>query len=235
VSAARGTSSGFLDRFAPFEPIYGVFGTGDAGAKVQFSFAHQPFAGSGPASHIKVAYTQTMFWALDQPSGPFRATTYSPEAFIDVPLDPTTQLAIGYRHDSNGEGPATSIDVNRLYLRANERFALGKGWQLDVTPQGWFYVGTQGVADDIERFMGYGALGASIEQKHGIKLALYARGNPRTRQGSAELFLSYPVKRFGLGDSGIYVFGQAFHGYGEALSDYNIVDSHARIGIALTR
>lgn len=235
TATGRGTSSAFLDRFGAFEPTYGVVGAGDAGAKLQVSFAMQPFASTGPASFIKVAYTQTIFWALDQPSGPIRATTYSPEAFIDVPFDETTRLSLGYRHDSNGGGPATSIDINRLYLRVNKTFALGNDWRLDIAPQGWFYVGPQGVAGDIERFYGYGALGASIEQKDGMKLALYARGNPMTRQGSAELFASYPIKRFGIGDIGLYVFGQAFHGYGEALSDYNRADTSARIGIALTR
>lgn len=235
TATGRGTASAFLNRFGAFEPTYGVVGTGDAGAKLQVSFAMQPFASAGPASFIKVAYTQTIFWALDQPSGPIRATTYSPEAFIDVPFDSTTRLSLGYRHDSNGGGPATSIDINRLYLRVNKTFALGNDWRLDIAPQGWFYVGPQGVAADIERFYGYGALNASIEQRDGVKLALYARGNPMTRQGSAELFASYPIKRFGVGDIGLYVFGQAFHGYGEALSDYNRADTHARIGIALTR
>lgn len=234
-TSGRGTASAFLSRFGPFEPTYGVVGTGDSGAKVQLSFAMQPFASTGPASYIKVAYTQTIFWALDQPSGPIRATTYSPEAFIDVPFDESTRLSLGYRHDSNGGGPATSIDINRLYLRLNKTFALGNDWRLDIAPQGWFYVGPQGIAGDIERFYGYGALGASVEQKDGVKLALYARGNPMTRQGSAELFASYPIKRFGVGDIGLYVFGQAFHGYGEALSDFNRADTHARIGIALTR
>jgi len=235
TTSGRGTASAFLNRFEPFEPTYGVIGTGDSGAKVQLSFAMQPFASTGPASYIKVAYTQTIFWALDQPSGPIRATTYSPEAFIDVPFGDSTRVSLGYRHDSNGGGTATSIDINRLYLRVNKTFALGNDWRLDIAPQGWFYAGPQGIAGDIERFYGYGALGASVEQKDGVKLALYARGNPMTRQGSAELFASYPVKRFGVGNIGLYVFGQAFHGYGEALSDYNLVDTHARIGLSFTR
>lgn len=235
TTSARGTASGFLARFSPFEPTYGVIGTGDAGAKVQLSFALQPFASTGPASYIKVAYTQTIFWALDQPSGPIRATTYSPEAFIDVPVGDSTRLAIGYRHDSNGGGVTNSVDINRFYLRANQSVALGRDWRLDITPQGWFYVGNQGLADSIERFYGYGALGVSVEQRDGIKLAVLARGNPVTRLGSAELFASYPIKRFGVGDVGIYLFGQAFHGYGEALTDFNRVDTHARIGLAFTR
>lgn len=234
-TTGRGTAGAFLSRFTPFEPTYGVLGTGDAGAKVQLSFAMKPFASAGPASYIKVAYTQTIFWAVDQPSGPIVATTYSPEAFIDVPLGAGTQLSLGYRHDSNGGGPANSVDINRLYARLNKTVALGSDWRLDIAPQGWFYVGSQGLAGDIERFYGNGALSLSVEQRDGVKLALYARGNPVTRLGSAELFASYPVKRLGVGDFGLYVFGQAFHGYGEALSNYNRADTHARIGIAFTR
>jgi outer membrane phospholipase A len=47
------------------------------------------------------------------------------------------------------------------------------------------------------------------------------------------LFVSYPLAK--LGGLGIYVFGQGFTGYGEALDDYRVNDTHARIGIALTR
>ncbi len=233
--SARGPASGFLDRFSAFEPTYAVVGLQDAGAKAQFSFAFQPFATHGPASYVKLAYTQTILWAIDRPSGPIRATNYSPEAFIDVPVDESTRLALGYRHDSNGGGLTDSVDINRIFLRANKRFSLGNRWRLDISPQGWIYVGQQGTTPDIERFYGYGGLGVSIAQDDGLKLALFARGNPATRLGAGELFISYPIKRFGLGDVGLYAFAEGYHGYGEALTDYNRADTHARIGLAFTR
>lgn len=234
-TGSRGQSAGFLDRFHSYEPVYGVFGLQDAGAKLQLSLALTPLGNTGAASGLHLAYTQTIFWAIDQSSGPIRATTYSPEVFYERPVGRSTQVAIGYRHDSNGEGDLRSIDINRIYLRANRQFALGDGWRIDVAPQAWFYFGDQGIAPDLDRYWGYTAVTASIAQDDGIKLSVFARGNPRTGRGAGELFVSYPIRRFGVGDVGLYVFGQAFTGYGEALSDFDRADSHARIGIALTR
>lgn len=233
LAAGNGAAAGFLDRFTAYEPIYGVIGVGDAGSKLQVSFALRPFGGTGALSHFRFAYTQTMFWATDLPSGPFRATTYSPEAFFDVPVADTARLAFGYRHDSNGEGERTSIDVNRLFVRAVKTWDLGQDWQAELVPQAWFYVGRRGLGRDVEDYWGFTSLKASIYQPNGLKLSVIGRGNPGTGRGAAELFASYPLQR--LGDLGIYLFGQAFTGYGEALDDYRRRESHARIGISLTR
>ncbi|RYY27365.1 MAG: phospholipase [Sphingomonadales bacterium] len=236
VQSATGNSSAFVDRFEPHEPVYGAFGTGDAGGKLQLSFAFRPFEEDAPLKlgNLRFAYTQTMFWALDQPSGPFRATTYSPEVYADIPLDDTSKVAIGYRHDSNGRGLPGSIDVNRIFLRAEKSFDLGGEWRLDLAPQAWFYAGSKSAAPGIEDFYGYTALTAAIGQKDGLKVALTGRGSFESGKGAAELFVSYPLTRIG-GGLGFYLFGQAFTGYGEALDDYRRNTRHARIGIALTR
>ncbi|MDV3458399.1 phospholipase A [Sphingomonas sp. HF-S4] len=236
VQSSTGSSSAFVDRFEPHEPIYGVFGTGDAGGKLQMSFAFRPFAEDAPLKlgNLRFAYTQTMFWALAEPSGPFRSTIYSPEVYADVPLDETSKVALGWRHDSNGRGMTGSIDVNRIFGRVEKSFDLGGDWRLDVAPQAWFYVGKFGTAPDVKEYLGYASLTAAIQQKDGLKLSLTGRGNFETRKGGAELFASYPLARIG-GGIGFYLFGQAFTGYGEALDDYRMNDTHARIGIALTR
>lgn len=235
VAAARGSASAFFNRFSPHEPIYGVVGAADAGAKLQVSLAFQPIGGTGFGSHFRFAYTQTVFWAVQDPSGPIRNNNYAPEFFWDSPIDRTTRIAIGYRHDSNGGGTTNSVDLNRVYVQLNKQFALGKGWQLDIGPQAWLYVGREGNARDLDRFIGNAGINASIGRANGLKVAVYARGNPATTKGSAELFVSYPLKQIGGGDFGFYLFGQAYTGYGEALSNYNVADTHARLGIALTR
>lgn len=236
VQSAGGNSSAFLDRFEPHEPIYGVFGTGDAGGKLQVSFAFRPFDEKAPLKlgNLRFAYTQTMFWAIDRPSGPFRATNYSPEIYADIPIDDTSGIAIGYRHDSNGGGSANSIDSNRVFARAHKSFDLGGDWRLDIAPQAWFYVGSRNAVGNLPDYFGYTSLTAAIGQKDGLKLSLTGRGNFKTGKGAAELFASYPLTRIG-GGLGFYLFGQAFTGYGEALDDYRRNDTHARIGIALTR
>ncbi|MEG3181836.1 phospholipase A [Sphingomonas sp. LT1P40] len=234
VQRSAGTSSAFVDRFSPHEPIYGVFGSDDAGAKLQVSFAFQPFDGDGALSRLKFAYTQTMFWRIDLPSGPFVHTTYSPEVFADVPIDESAAFGIGWRHDSNGRGSIGSIDSNRIFARFTKAFDLGDGWRAEVTPQAWVYVGQQGVAPDLDRYWGNGSLGLTLAKPDSLKLTLTARGNPDSGRGAAELFASYPMADLG-GGFGIYLFGQAFTGFGEALDDYRRRDTHGRIGIALTR
>ena len=234
VRGSAGTASGFLARFAPHEPVYGVFGPGDSGSKLQFSFAFQPFAGDSALGGFNFAYTQTMFWRLDLPSGPFAHATYSPEVFYQKPIDDSAMFGIGWRHDSNGEGDATSIDSNRIFARFTKAFDLGDGWRAEVTPQAWVYVGKQGVAPDLDRYWGNGSLGLTLVKPDSLKLSLNVRGDPDSGRGAAELFASYPLAELG-GGFGIYLFGQGFTGFGEALDDYRRRDTHGRLGISLTR
>ncbi|MHA6721870.1 phospholipase A [Sphingomonas sp. RS2018] len=228
-----GRVASFADRFMVHEPIYGAIGERSAATKLQVSLALAPFGGTGALSRFRFAYTQTMFWATDEVSGPFRATTYSPELFYDLPVGPRTIVSAGFRHDSNGEGEATSIDVNRVYVRAAQRFDLGDRWYAELVPQAWAFVGKRGMSGDMKDYWGFTALRASVGQDDGIKLSVNARGNPGTGRGAAEAFASYPLTK--LGGLGIYLFGQGFTGYGEALDDYRIHSTHARIGISLTR
>ncbi len=230
-----GSTSAILARLRPYEPTYAAIGAQNAGAKLQLSVAVRPLAGTGLLSHLNVAYTQTVFWDVLQPSGPIRDLIYSPEVFIDAPVGDTIIAAVGYRHDSNGGGITNSIDVNRVYLRVSKRFSLGDDWQLNIAPQGWAFVSNQGIPRDFERFYGYGAVTASIEKADSIKLSVFARGNPATGKGAVETFLSYPIARFGLPGAGIYLFGEAYTGYGERLLNYNRADTHARIGFSISR
>ncbi len=239
VDGSAGISSAFVDRFRPYEPIYGVAGTGTAGAKLQVSIDFR-LLGRADGPRLDFAYTQAMFWAIDRPSAPFRATNYSPEIFVDLPVGEALNVGAlnvgaGYRHDSNGGGPASSVDVNRLYLRASGAFTLGRGWELSVTPKAWIYFGEHGNAPGLERYWGNAALAASIGQRDGLKFVISGRGNFGTGRGGVEAFLSWPVARIGDRLPHLYLFGQMFSGYGEALSDYRISATHARIGIALTR
>ena len=234
VADSHGLASGFLARFRPYEPTYIAIGSGQENTKAQFSFAMRPFGGHGALSYLNVAYTHTFFWAFNQPSAPIPTTIYSPEVFVDVPVGEQVNVAFGYRHSSNGGGPRDSVDANRLYLRVNKAFDLGNGWRLDVAPQGWVFFGPRGIARDLDRFWGNGGITASIARRDGLKLQVYGRGDPTTGLGSAEFFASYPLRPIG-GDVGLYLFGQLFTGYGEALPRYNQQTTTARIGIALTR
>ena len=71
-------------------------------------------------------------------------------------------------------------------------------------------------------------------QKDGVKLSVTGRGNFDTGKGAAEMFVSYPLAPLG-GGFGVYLFGQAFAGFGEALDDYDENENHVRLGISFTR
>lgn len=228
---SRGVADAVLSRFSPYEPIYGVFDAKDGG-KLQVSFALRAI-GAADGPHLSFAYTQNMLWRLDLPSAPIRPTTYSPEVFVEAPVGRTLVVGGGYAHDSNGQGPATSIDANRIFVRATKTLDLGGGWTLGVTPRVWFYVLNRGIAPDLPRYWGYTSLAAAIGRTDGLKVAGMIRGNPGTGKGSGEVFVSYPLTRLGL--KGVYLFGQGFTGYGEMLDNYDRSDSHVRLGIALTR
>lgn len=229
-----GADRGFLTRFRPHEPVYGAFGLGDDGAKLQLSLAVQPFADDSALAGLRVAWTQTMFWALQEPSGPIREQIYSPEVFWQLQVADGWTGAAGWRHDSNGKGTAGSIDANRIYARVTRDFDLGDGWSASITPQAWFYVGTQGIAPDLEDYWGYGSVQAALVQRDGLKLAATLRGNPETGRGAVEGFVSYPLTRLG-GGLGLSLFGQVFAGDGETLSDYRLRSTAARLGIAFVR
>lgn len=234
VADSHGIASAFVGRFRPYEPTYVVAGSGQENTKAQISFAMRPFGGNGLLSHLNLAYTHTFFWAFNRPSGPITSTIYSPEAFVDIPVGDQVNVAFGYRHSSNGGGPSDSVDANRLYLRVNKAFDLGRGWRLDVAPQAWVFFGTRGIARDLDRYWGNAGIVASIAKRDGLKLQVYGRGDPTTGRGAAEFFVSYPLQRIS-GTVGLYLFGQAFTGYGEALPRYNQQQTTARIGLSLTR
>lgn len=226
-----GTHAGFLDRIEPHAPIYGAFGYGSDGAKLQFSLAFRPFDRAGLLDGIRVAWTQTMAWRIDLDSGPFRSTDYNPEVYYDLSLSDRTVAAAGYSHTSNGRGMPGSIDVNRIFARVAHRVPLGRGWTVDVVPQAWVYVGTG--YRDVDRYWGNVSLGTTVMQDDGLKLEAALR-NPFASRGAAELFVSYPLATLG-GGTGLYLFGQGFVGHGEFLDDYRRRVSTARLGLAFTR
>ncbi|KQM65412.1 MULTISPECIES: phospholipase A [unclassified Sphingomonas] len=226
VATAAGQTAGLLDRFEPHAPVYGAFGLGSDGAKLQVSLAFRPFDGAGALDGVRLAWTQTMFWAIDRSSGPFRSTNYSPEVYYQRQVDDRIVAAAGYAHDSNGRDVG-SIDVNRIFASASYVVPIGGDWRIEATPKLWTYVGTG--YRDLDRYWGNMSLGGAIGQVDGLRVAASLR-NPVGSHRAGELYLSYP-----LGRTGIYLFGQAFAGYGEAIDDYALRGSSARLGVAFTR
>jgi phospholipase A1/A2 len=244
MSAPRpnsGTASGSFLNIEPYEPTYIIYGDASDKVKLQFSFALpliEPLFGG----RFMFAYTQTMLWAIEQPSGPFSATTYSPRGFYERPLQIGTQpvlLAVGAVHDSTGEGNRRnqiSRDVNRLYVRGATAFDLGGAWSLNIAPSVYHYVLINGLgAEDIADYWGNASLEIVAEQQGGFKLAANLRGSVRSGRGAAEINASLPAQALSPRLPKFYLFAQLFTGYGESLRNYWEERTRFRIGIAFSR
>ena len=244
-SGAGTASGGFLGQFEAHEPLYILYGGSPDRVKLQFSFAFRLFEGIDAIDNLRFAYTQRMLWAIEQRSGPFTATTYSPELYWRervrvgaVPID----VSAGFIHDSTGLAGRGSRDVNRLYLRATARIPVGRGWTLEVAPQVYEYVGRDGVfadragffPDDIDNYWGRSAIAFGIEQDRGLKLSALVRGLDADRP-AAEINASYPLNSMLRFLPNLYLFGQLFTGHGESLLFFDEERTRFRLGVAFVR
>lgn len=106
--------SQILQRHYPF-----YFAYGRPLSKLQLSFKTPMVRGY----NTYFAYSQVMFWALEEDSKPFRDQTYNPELFHRFELKKWGALksldVSPWSHNSNGKRGVDSRSYNRMYLRAN--------------------------------------------------------------------------------------------------------------------
>ena len=103
----------YLLRYNPF-----YFAYGNPLSKLQVSFRTKLIR----RVPLYFAYTQQMFWALQQNSKPFRDLTYNPELFYRFnfkELGWWHSVDVGYAHNSNGKDGDDSRSFNTIYARAN--------------------------------------------------------------------------------------------------------------------
>lgn len=187
-------------------------------------------------------YTQVSQWQIWSPhiSRPFRATSYKPEFIYVMPVQldiPNTQwtwrmATLGLIHESNGQSKPLSRSWNRvyvglgfdhpnfsLYMRAWSRFS--EGTMEDDNPR-------------ITTYMGRADLQLTWEPGGGNTIGMRIASNLKdANHGSIQLDYYFPISRFwGMGDH-LRGYIQAFHGYGETITDYNFRRTTFGIGLAL--
>ena len=247
VSAKPATGNAFLANLSSYGPIYGVYGPGTSSdARIQIGFKYQLFGeagvvgGASPAVNgVHFGYTQRLFWDLGRKSSPFRNVEYRPEIFYLVPAVAVADRIViggqaGLRHESNGRDGLDSRSVNTVYVQPMATTRLGDH-VVTVGPRAWFYVGSLEDNPDIKRFRGNTGLFAEIGQADGWRLTTMTNLNPGTGKGSFDALLSYPLDRIVETNLNLYVFGQAFAGYGENLFDYDRRQTRVRVGVGFTR
>lgn len=246
--------------FSSYKPIYGVVGWGnriDISSNdlvlVNVSFKYDPFF--AVKSGIYLAYTQTMFWAFFDESGPFRELNYRPEAFFrfesgynfinDVSIPGFDFVQLGWEHRSNGKAGEISRGWDRVYAQLQlgigdtPHFSLGakyfrylEGFEL------YGHTISAAIRDnpDIENYTSNFEFLAALN--FDIPLfpfkAVLTVGPGGGRHGFDFLMGWQQLDVYFLKFAGsLRPYLQIWHGYGQSIEDYNRSDLNAHAGIAL--
>lgn len=228
------------------EPIYFVVGdNGGINARFQLSFKYRIFdSDSRPVvwfpllSRLHFGYTQTSLWDLGEDSAPFRDSTYRPSVFwqgaiISNGLMPDL-LRTGFEHESNGKDDVSSRSINTLFAQPVWRIKFMNERTLIFAPKLYGYLDKE-ENPDIQRYRGYVDWNFRYGDEDGWMMAAQLRSGT-AGYGSAQLDLSYPLRKAFFARTGGFLHFQLFTGYGESLLDYNLDrGTQARVGFSIVR
>ncbi len=238
------------NKLSPHERMYFLDGNSSPSAKYQISFKYRLFndrsdvAADHPwVNGFYLGYTQTSFWDINKDSAPFFDTIYRPEIFWatnDIRIPNFENIArfdfqTGVQHESNGKSGDDSRSVNSIYFRPV--FTLGDKDALFFTfaPKAYIYISSLADNPDITHFRGYFDLNFIVGQADGLQVAILGRIGDTWENGSAQLDVSYPIRKLFFNAFDIYAHAQIYTGYGESLLRYNQQDTTYRFGISLVR
>jgi phospholipase A1 len=191
----------------------------------------------GGRADLLAAYTNRSFWQLYNKglSAPFRETDHEPEVWISFASDwkyfgwRYANTALGYAHQSNGQGGSLSRSWNRLYAklifeRGDAAVSLKPWWRIPESEE-------DDDNPDITDFMGYGEIVGSWRlDRHVFSIMLRNHLESDFSKGTTEVSWSFPLGSYP------YFKGylQLFNGYGESLIDYNRQNTTIGVGFSLT-
>ncbi len=195
---------------------------------LRYDFATNVFGLNGIYS---VAYTQLSFWQAYAKSAYFRESNYNPEIFCTIP-NPwkyynkyVKAFRFSLEHQSNGRGGkyerSWQYMAGSIYVQYKNIFIKLKGWTRIYGPRDY--------NPDLLDYLGHGSLQLMLpHKKHVFKLLL--RSN-FSNHGAVDFSYSYPLVH----TNGLFLYVQAFNGYGETLIDYNHYVNSFSIGFSLSR
>lgn len=203
-------------------------------ATLQFSFKTkiaQKILGNGA---LWLGYTQKSYWQVYNAefSRPFRETNYEPELIFNYPVKfnvlglKAKMLGFAFNHQSNGrEGDKFTRSWNRFILHAGFE---DQQWSLVLRTWISFEINEN---PDINNYMGRGDATFNYRlNKH--LLTLRGQHSLRTgsnNHGSIELDWAFPIYKNLTG------YFQFFHGYGDAMIDYNQIHTIGGIGLVFSK
>ncbi len=256
---AEGSGAG-IPGFSSYKPIYGVVGWGNRNqlesndlVLVNISFKYDPFYKLKLG--VYMAYTQTMFWALFDESGPFKELNYRPEAFFrfesgynfinDVKIPLFDYLQCGWEHRSNGQDGPTSRGWDRMYAQLQLGFGTAMHFAGNIKYFRYFEAGqvfgmpiSVAILDnpDIEDYTSnfeFQIIANLDIPLFPLKIALSGgpgggRNGFDFTRGWQQLDV-YFLKLAG----NLRPYLQIWNGYGQSIEDYNESDFNAHAGIAI--
>ena len=219
-------------------------------ARFQFSFKYKLFDQDSvpatwfpPLSGMHFAYTQTAIWDLSSNSKPFRDTSYRPALIWDWKGQdkiggtvPAWSAQAGFEHESNGKQALDSRSINTLYVEPHWATAISEsGSFLKIGARLFTYL-DRSENPDIVDYRGHATVLMSTGKADAAQYRLAWRQGSKAERYSVQLEASYPLRRQYFANTGGYVYGQIFTGYGETLLDYNLRrPTQYRIGFAVIR
>ncbi|QDK44882.1 hypothetical protein DOM22_06755 [Bdellovibrio sp. ZAP7] len=220
-------------RILYYKPIY--FAYGEPTSKLQYSF-RVPLFEKFP---LNFAYTQIIFWELQEESKPFLDATYNPEMFYRIDYDKKTirSLDLGlFEHNSNGKAGDQSRSYNQSYLRANWAFE-SKSWVVQFSAKVKAIYGVDETNRDIYDYVGpvegevkFIQLFDSIFDQLEAVININPGGKWSTEfdKGGYQLSLNFHVGGLKVVPA-FYV--QYYHGYAETLVNYDQSVDEFRAGL----
>jgi phospholipase A1 len=212
----------------------------DVEAKFQISLRTKAFQDVlGTGGDLWLAFTQQAMWQIwnGKDSKPFRNTDYEPEAIFVVPVPKALrQLPLGWQwrlgqfglaHQSNGQSDPLSRSWNRVYL--------GTGFErgdLSLLARVSHRLGEKAERDnnpDLVDYRGRTELQLGWTPGASTSSLLWRSSAKRSDWGALQFEWTYPVAKSR--PNGLRWFVQAFHGYGETLTDYNFKQTSFGFGL----
>jgi outer membrane phospholipase A len=224
-----------------YKPNYFIAGDKDDQVKFQVSAKYNLIYPSNIG--LWVAYTQKAFWRLYDDSAPFWEFNHEPELFymfeskknifnIDTGVLDHIQLAPIY-HKSNGRDGLDSRGMNLYY--GEIQLSVGKIYNFGVVAKAFKYYSVSKKNEDIDQYIGNaeGEVFFQLKSKNTEffdKEKIYIRGGGNHESGKGWL-------EGGVKDRLIttlfqpFFYVQVFHGYGEAMVNYDKKDTAIRVGL----
>lgn len=186
-----------------------------------------PFGGD-----LYVTYTNKSNWQLYSKSEPFRETFHMPELLIDFDKNwdfgsfKNTNILVGYTHQSNGLSGNASRGWDRLFT---DFIFAGKDYSLSI--RGWIPVSDENEEETnnhkIRDYYGLHEFNGRYYYQD-LTFSAMTRFSVSNRKGAINLGVSKPLK------SGISIYAEVFHGYGDSMIDFDNKISRVGVGFIFT-